>query len=72
MEIIIAIVALTIGFVIGRFIPCGRPVGSLRVDRSDPSEEPYLFLELGTDVRSVMRKKFVTFRVKVEDFLPHE
>ncbi len=30
------------------------------------------YLELDTDIRTVMRKKRVVFRVKVEDFLPHE
>lgn len=72
MEIVIAIVAIIIGFVAGIFVTRGRTIGFLRVDRSDPSEEPYLFLELGTEVRTIMRKKFVTFKVKVEDFLPHE
>ena len=68
MEIVIALVAVVIGFIIGRVLPRG----DLRVDRSDPTCEPYLFLELGTDVRNIMNKKHVTFRVKVKNFLPHE
>lgn len=65
MEIVIALVAVVIGFIIGRVLPRERPLGDLRVDRSDPTCEPYLFLELGTDVRNIMNKKHVTFRVKV-------
>ena len=72
MEIVIALVAVIIGFIIGRVLPRERPLGDLRVDRSDPTCEPYLFLELGTDVRNIMNKKHVTFRVKVKNFLPHE
>lgn len=72
MEIIIAIVSVIVGVVIGRMTHHEHPIGDLRVDRSDPSCEPYLFLELSTDVYTVMRKKHVTFRVKVENFIPHE
>lgn len=72
MEIIIALVSIVIGFAIGRILPRERPIGDLRVDQSDPTSAPCLFLELGTDVQTIMRKKRVTFGVKVEDFLPHK
>lgn len=69
MELVIGIV---IGILIGAILFRRRPVGNLRVDHSDPTSAPYLFLELGTDVGTVIRKKYVTFKVRVEDFLPHE
>lgn len=72
MEFMIAVIFLIIGVLIGKVIFKDQPIGDLRVDRSDPTCEPYLFLELGTDVRNVMSKRHVTFRVKVENFLPHE
>lgn len=72
MEIIIAIISVIVGIVIGRLTHHERPLGDLRVDRSDPTCEPYLFLELDTDVRTIMHKKHATFRVKVENFIPHE
>ena len=72
MEIIIAIASVIVGIVIGRLTRRERPLGDLRVDQSDPSCDPYLFLELGTDVYAIMRKKHATFRVKVENFVPHE
>lgn len=73
MEIIAAIAALCIGILIGMCLFQDRPVGDLRVDHSDFADEGlHLYLELDTDIRAVMRKKRVVFRVKVEDFLPHE
>ncbi len=72
MEIVIAVVAVIIGFIVGRVLPRDRPIGDLRVDQSDPTSAPYLFLELDTDVPSVMRKKYVTFRVKIENFISHK
>lgn len=67
---------LAIGIIVGVFLGVvlsrQRPLGNLRVDRSDPTSEPLLFLELDTDVRTIMRKKSVVFKVRVEDFLPHE
>ena len=69
MELAIGIVIdVLLGIVLSR----RRSLGNLRVDRSDPTSEPLLFLELGTDVRTIMRKKQVVFKVRVEDFLPHE
>ena len=69
MELAIGIV---IGVLLGIVLSRRRSLGNLRVDRSDPTSEPLLFLELGTDVRTIMRKKQVMFNVRVEDFLPHE
>ena len=68
MELAIGIV---IGVLLGIVLSRRRSLGNLRVDRSDPTSEPLLFLELGTDVRTIMRKKQVVFKVRVEDFLPH-
>ena len=69
MELAIGIV---IGVLLGIVLSRRRSLGNLRVDRSDPTSEPLLFLELGTDVRTIMRKKQVVFKVRVENFLPHE
>lgn len=67
-----AVIGLGTGIVVGLVFGYKRPVGDLRVDRSDPTNPPYLFLELDTDVYAIMRKKHVIFRVKCEDFVPHE
>lgn len=47
-------------------------VGILRVDRSDPDDAPYLFLELSKDVRTVSGKKYVIFKVRNENYISHE
>ena len=75
MDLIIGIaVGIIIGLVVGTLIFRRRyiPVGDLRIDRSDPTSEPFLFLELGTDVRTISGMKTVTLNVRNENFLPHE
>ena len=70
MELIIGIVVgIIIGLVVGTLIFRRR---YLRIDRSDPTSEPFLFLELGTDVRTISGMKTVTLSVRNENFLPHE
>lgn len=51
-----------------------KPIGDLRVDRSDPRDAPLMFLELNkdTNVHTIISKKFVTFHVKPENFLPRK
>lgn len=75
MELIIGIaVGIIIGLVVGTLIFRRRriPVGELRIDCSDPTSEPFLFLELYTDVRTISGMKTVTFDVLNKNFLPHE
>lgn len=71
-----AIIAFGFGVLIGsiivmlifrRFI-----VGNLRIDRSDPSDPPYTFLELTKDFRKIENKSHVILRVRVENFIPHK
>lgn len=66
------IIGVAIGFSIGKAKYYQWPIGDLRVDQSDPDSPPQLFLELDKDVPAVMTKKYVAFRVKAEDFIPHE
>lgn len=46
MEFMIAVIFLIIGVLIGKVIFKDQPIGDLRVDRSDPTCEPYLFSNL--------------------------
>lgn len=46
-----------------------KPVGDLRVDKSDPYDSPYLFLELNVDPSIIEQKEYITLKVKVEDFI---
>lgn len=75
MKLIIGIVVgIIIGLVAGALIFQRRhiPIGDLRIDRSDPTSEPLLFLELGADVRTISSMKTVTLSIRNENFLPHE
>ena len=47
------------------------PVGTLRVDRSDPDDAPYLFLELddSTAVNKITKSDTVSFRVRAENYI---
>lgn len=45
-----------------------KPVGTLRVDTSDP-DGPYLFLELHTPVSEVMKQKQVTLDVNTQSYI---
>lgn len=44
-------------------------VGTLRIDRSDPNEPPYMFLELDKGVGDISRKKNVVLKVKNENYI---
>lgn len=44
------------------------PVGTLRIDTSDP-DGPYLFLELHTPISEVMQHKQVTMDVNTESYI---
>ncbi|MBQ8707837.1 MAG: hypothetical protein IJ523_07110 [Succinivibrionaceae bacterium] len=45
--------------------------GTLREDHSDSTEAPYLFLELEHGgLEKIHKYRTVTFKVKIEDYLP--
>ena len=60
------IIGLFAGYLKGESDMCGN----LRIDRSD--EEPYLFLELSKEVKDICGKKYVTFKVRDENFDTHK
>ena len=65
-------IGILIGFVCATIATRTKSVGSLRVDTSDPDDGPYLFLELSKDIEEIYRKKYVTFKVSLKNFIPHE
>ena len=68
-------IGLLLGLAIGAavaFVICHIPkkrIGTLRVDQSDPSEDPYLFLELDVNIDTVKKQKYVIFDVNVENYI---
>lgn len=71
-KLIVLMIGVLLGMAIYAYAHKTTPVGILRVDRSDPSDEPYLFLELNQPVDMVTNKKVVTMLVKHENFISRD
>lgn len=71
MEVIYVVVGILIGFIGASIIRRKRPVGFLRIDKSD-SDGPYLFLELKKSINEIATQKIILLEVKREDFIPHK
>lgn len=72
MEVIWIIIGVIIGFAISIAGFFFHSIGALRIDKSDPTDKPYMFLEIKRGIGDISRRKFVVLRVKQEDFIPHE
>lgn len=72
MEMVYIVIGVVIGLAItiAGLLFCS--IGALRIDRSDPTDNPYMFLEIKKGVGDISRRKFVVLRVKREDFIPHK
>ena len=71
--ILILLLGIFIGLLIERYVFRDKPIGSLRVDHSDPDSGPYLFLELnpgGAD--EIYKKRYVSLRVELKDYISHK
>lgn len=71
--IMVLLIGTITGLILSRFIFKEKPVGSLRVDQSDPDSGPYLFLELshkGAD--AIYKKKYIVLKVNLKDYISHE
>lgn len=69
MEVLFVLLGIVIGGLGMVIWTLFRSVGTLRIDQSDPTEVPYLFLELDKPVESVMNKKIVLFRVNKKNYI---
>lgn len=69
MYLVCAIGGAIVGVIIAAFIFHKRPIGNLNIDRSDPTEQPYIFLELYKNVGDFSKKKSVTLRVSNKNYL---
>lgn len=67
------IIGILIGIIASRFIFRERPVGSLRVDESDPDSGPYLFLELDrSGAAAIYKQRYVRLRVELKNYISHK
>ena len=69
MEVLLVLLGFVGGMVFFLIYLAARSIGTLRVDQSDPTEQPYLFLELDKPVESVINEKYVLFRVNKKNFI---
>ncbi len=46
-----------------------RDVGYLNIDRSDPSDNPYLFLELTKNLQVIQKNRHIVLTVKQQNYL---
>lgn len=69
----IYVLSWLIGFLLGvcltKITNRKRSIGTLRMDRSDPDEAPYLFLELDRGgMREIEKGKTVSFKVDLKSY----
>lgn len=69
MYLVCAIGGVIIGIIVAAFIFYKRPIGDLVIDRSDPTEPPYLFLELYKNVGDFSGKKHVKCKVVNKNYI---
>lgn len=71
-RVIIFLVGVLIGTIIYGWAVRHAQIGTLRIDQSDPGDQPYLFLELHKPIHTFAFKSNVFLKVKREDFISHE
>ena len=72
LEVLLFFLGFMVGIVSFLVYLIVRSVGTLRVDQSDPTEQPYLFLELDKPVETVTNKKYVLFRIIKKNFISQD
>ena len=66
------VVGWSIGLIFIWVVFARLSAGHLRVDRSDPYDGPYLFLELHKSIEDTAKNSHVILKVKEEDFVPRK
>ena len=72
MGVLLVLIGFVGGMVFCLVCLAARSIGTLRVEQADPTEQPYLFLELDKPVESVINKKYVLFRVIKKNFISQD
>lgn len=67
--VILFVVGVVLGMFLSTILAKYKIIGILRVDKSDPSEPPYLFLELLNDINKLEKKKYVVLKVCAKNFI---
>lgn len=70
------LIAWILGFVVGGAIVAAityrKPIGTLKIDTSDPDGGPYLFLELNQSIGSFYEKKQVVMEIDTQSYISHD
>lgn len=72
MEIILILAGIVIGIGLAMIIFKAYFIGTLRIDKSDPNEEPYVFLELNKGIGDISSKKHVVLKVSTKNYIPRK
>lgn len=74
MEVIICFcVGIIVGIILHIVFSRIKPVGTIRVDHSDPDSGPYLFLEVNHGgMETIRKKRYVLFEVNLKSYIPHK
>ena len=72
MEVLLVLLGFVGGMVFFFICLAARSIGTLRIDQSDPTEPPYLFLDLDKPVESIVKEKYVLFRVSKKNFISQD
>lgn len=68
----VGIIGLAIGVSVSFIFMKVKHVGYLRIDKSDPMDNPYLFLELRKDIGAIEQKKYVILKVNKQNYISHK
>lgn len=74
MEIVISFIfGIVIGLLVAHYVFRPKQVGSLRIDRSDPDDGPYLFLELEPGgIYKLQHSKDILLKVEERDYISRD
>lgn len=74
MEIVISFIfGIVIGLLVAHYVFRPKQIGSLRIDRSDPDDGPYLFLELEPGgIYKLQHSKYILLKVEERDYISRD
>lgn len=72
MAVLWIIVGVIIGILLATFIFAKLYIGIMVVDRSDPTEPPYLFTELKYPIQVFQKQPYVLLKLENRNYVSHE
>lgn len=73
MLLVLFLIGCIIGFILGYVTAKKKyskePIGTLRIDHSDPDDGPYLFLELSSDPGNIKHGEIVTMKTDCKNYV---